>query len=481
MIQRTKMKLEVPDGGWGWMVVLGVAATNMFNQSLISLFGLIFGEELENMGHGTSGAAFVMNSMSVVTNFSGFITGPVIKKYSYRKVAITGSLLTSIGLILSSQATSLWQIFLSYSIISGLGLGLIAPSSFVAVNTYFSKRRGRAVGMAMAGTGLGQMLMPHVVRILLDEYGYRGTTLIIGGLALNGVVGSSLFQPINWHMKTIDEHVLLLKDNEKIVNFSTSNKSEKYQNNNASKNVVIALQHSSTNDTKVEVERSISIDSPSKALISRQTSEAKPSLWQRFVTILDLNLLKDPIFLSITFGLSIVYSAGIYFSMLFPFFLQEGPPRLSRGETATCMSVLAGADIVSRLTLPMLTYKLGIGARTTFFFGTFALAFARSSIAFQDEYVMIIICSLITGYIRAGTVVNQNLTISEYCSQDQLPYALGLNMVNKGLVVITLGQFLGWLRDYSGSFQISIYVSNLFLIFVFIMWLPEMCWKAIKK
>lgn len=56
---------------------------------------------------------------------------------------------------------------------------------------------------------------------------------------------------------------------------------------------------------------------------------------------------------------------------------------------------------------------------------------------------MIIICSLITGYIRAGTVVNQNLTISEYCSQDQLPYALGLNMVNKGLVVITLGQFLG--------------------------------------
>lgn len=74
-------------------------------------------------------------------------------------------------------------------------------------------------------------------------------------------------------MKTIDEHVLLLKDNEKIVNFSTSNKSENFQNSKASKNVAIALQHSSTNDTKVEVERSISNDSPSKALLSRQTSE----------------------------------------------------------------------------------------------------------------------------------------------------------------------------------------------------------------
>lgn len=31
------------------------------------------------------------------------------------------------------------------------------------------------------------MLMPHVVRLLLDYYGFRGTILIMGALALNGV------------------------------------------------------------------------------------------------------------------------------------------------------------------------------------------------------------------------------------------------------------------------------------------------------
>lgn len=40
----------------------------------------------------------------------------------------------------------------------------------------------------MAGTGLGQMIMPHVVRLLLDNYGFKGTILIMGGLALNGVM-----------------------------------------------------------------------------------------------------------------------------------------------------------------------------------------------------------------------------------------------------------------------------------------------------
>lgn len=70
---------------------------------------------------------------------------------------------------------------------TGLGLGLINPSSFIAVNSYFSSKRGRAVGLALAGTGLGQMIMPHVVRILLEEYGFKGTTFVLGGLALNGV------------------------------------------------------------------------------------------------------------------------------------------------------------------------------------------------------------------------------------------------------------------------------------------------------
>lgn len=43
----------------------------MFNQSLVSVFGLMFGEQLQNMGQGTFGAALVMNLNSVALNFSG--------------------------------------------------------------------------------------------------------------------------------------------------------------------------------------------------------------------------------------------------------------------------------------------------------------------------------------------------------------------------------------------------------------------------
>lgn len=55
----------------------------------------------------------------------------------------------------------------------------------------------------------------------------------------------------------------------------------------------------------------------------------------------------------------------------------------------------------------------------------------------------LLIISALYGYVRAATVVNQNLTISEYATEDKLAGALGLNMIAKGVFVMTVGQLLG--------------------------------------
>lgn len=67
-----------------------------------------------------------------------------------RVVAAIGSFLSGLGLILSSMSNQLWQIIIAYGLV-GLGLGFINPSSFIAVNSYFSSKRGRAIGLALAG------------------------------------------------------------------------------------------------------------------------------------------------------------------------------------------------------------------------------------------------------------------------------------------------------------------------------------------
>lgn len=68
-----------------------------------------------------------------------------------------------------------------------MGLGFIQNASFVAINGYFKLRKNLAVGLAMVGTGIGQTLMPHVVRYFLANYGFKDACILLASLSLHGV------------------------------------------------------------------------------------------------------------------------------------------------------------------------------------------------------------------------------------------------------------------------------------------------------
>lgn len=94
---------------------------------------------------------------------------------------------------------SICRLILVLPFFLGLGVGLTASATFVALNHYFVKRRGQAVGFSLAGTAFGMMLMPQAVRLLLECYGFRGAIMILGGSALHALAGSALLQPAEWH------------------------------------------------------------------------------------------------------------------------------------------------------------------------------------------------------------------------------------------------------------------------------------------
>lgn len=52
-------------------------------------------------------------------NFSGLFVGPLLKSYSYRKVALAGALMCGLGLALTSPASSMAHILATYSVING--------------------------------------------------------------------------------------------------------------------------------------------------------------------------------------------------------------------------------------------------------------------------------------------------------------------------------------------------------------------------
>lgn len=76
--------------------------------------------------------------------------------------------------------------------------------------------------------------------------------------------------------------------------------------------------------------------------------------------------------------------------------------------------------------------------------------------------------------------MNNNLTISDHVRDEKLPGALGLNMISKGILVITVGQLLGSVRDLTNSYILCLRAQNFLLLLVIAVWTPEMFLNHLK-
>ena len=52
----------------------------------------------------------------------------------------------------------------------------------------------------MAGTALGMLILPQLVRMLLENYGFFGAMLVLSGISLHAALGSTLLQPVRKHL-----------------------------------------------------------------------------------------------------------------------------------------------------------------------------------------------------------------------------------------------------------------------------------------
>lgn len=83
-------------------------------------------------------------------------------------------------------------------------MGFCNSSFSLALNTYFITRRNKAAGIAMTITGLGPILLPQLVSLLVSLYGSRSCLLIIGALATHIIAAALLLQPVRRHMLPIE-------------------------------------------------------------------------------------------------------------------------------------------------------------------------------------------------------------------------------------------------------------------------------------
>src|SRR5262245_17103198 len=125
----------------------------------------------------TSGNAI---SKLVVGPLFGFVAGWIVDRFGPRRLMMAGILMAGGALIGLGAMSAAWMFYLFY-FFNALGYVCGGPlPNQVLLSRWFDRTRGRAMGIAYLGIGIGGALVPLVANRLTEQFGWRGSLQALG-------------------------------------------------------------------------------------------------------------------------------------------------------------------------------------------------------------------------------------------------------------------------------------------------------------
>ena len=113
------------------------------------------------------------------------------KRFSPRWVSFTGGLIFAISLILASFGTKLWHFVLTQGLLLGVGTCMPYMVAVTIAPAWFTARRGLAMGIILAGTGVGGLVWAPALGVLINAIGFRNSLRLAGAVTFCLVAASS--------------------------------------------------------------------------------------------------------------------------------------------------------------------------------------------------------------------------------------------------------------------------------------------------
>ncbi|MCX7162391.1 MAG: MFS transporter [Betaproteobacteria bacterium] len=171
---------------YGWRIVavamLGLGLSNGLTSYSFGLLVLPIGTEF---GASRMEMMWAMTAGALTSILISPAAGTLMDKRSARVLFTIGALFLSAALVLISLARNVWEFILVFGVVMSVSNTLLGPlGANTLVARWFSRQRGRALGVTAIGTSLGGLLVPLMLQTLIDAYGWRTACLSMAGVVL---------------------------------------------------------------------------------------------------------------------------------------------------------------------------------------------------------------------------------------------------------------------------------------------------------
>lgn len=138
----------------------------------------------------------LMLAMTVLSGVSALLApflGYLMDRISLRKLMVYGGASLAAGYFALSLTTSFSQVLVIFGALIAPAAVLLGPvAATVLLARWFALRRGRAVGIAIAGISAGGVIFPLIIQSLLDAYQWREALQLLSAVLLVWTVPAAL-------------------------------------------------------------------------------------------------------------------------------------------------------------------------------------------------------------------------------------------------------------------------------------------------
>ena len=193
---------------YGWWIVLVI--TILFFIGGAAPFAVVLKQLMAQFHTGRGEVSLSQSITSIAGGITGIFVGRILHRHSPKKFMLWGTIISGFCTLLLSLAHSLLFLYVFFLIGGVAGAFSNAIAVFTVLSRWFTRKWGTAIGIAMAGGGIGSIIIQPLVGIIAQNYGWQATYLFAGSLVLAVNVPLILFV-----LKDRPESMGLLPDGDK--------------------------------------------------------------------------------------------------------------------------------------------------------------------------------------------------------------------------------------------------------------------------
>lgn len=174
------------DSALAWRMAGAAFAAGFVVFGVVYSFGVFLEPISADLGSGHTATSALYAISSSAFYFLGPATGWISDRTGPRVIAAIGALIMAAGLAATALVASIEAAYVTYGLGVGIGAACTYVPTFAVVGGWFDRWRTRALSIAVAGTGLGMLVLPPLSAVLIERLGWRSAFVALA--VISGVI-----------------------------------------------------------------------------------------------------------------------------------------------------------------------------------------------------------------------------------------------------------------------------------------------------